>query len=115
MKRLALLAVIMAAPAPAHQVRLSEVGQPQSASYRLSGAVQIRPSLIWDDGVKTYLDWPKGTEAPAIFAIDASGGESLVNCYLRDGRYVIDDVFGRLIFRLDRLSARADRKAKERP
>lgn len=81
-----------------------------SGSYKLSGAVPIRPSLIWDDGAKTFLDWPQGVEAPAIFAIDAAGSESLVNSYYRDGRFVIDAVHSRLIFRLDQLTARADRR-----
>lgn len=81
-----------------------------SGSYKLSGAAVIRPALIWDDGEKTFLDWPEGIEAPAIFAIDASGGESLVNSYYRDGRFVIEAVYSRLLFRLDRLTARADRK-----
>jgi type IV secretion system protein VirB9 len=83
-----------------------------SGRYRLRGAAPIRPSLIWDDGEKTFLDWPEGIEAPAIFAIDAAGNESLVNSYHRDGHFVIDAVFPRLLFRLDRLLATADRKAK---
>jgi len=81
-----------------------------SGTYRISGAAAIRPSLIWDDGEKTFLDWPDNIEAPAIFAIDAAGDESLVNSYYRDGRFVIDAVYSRLLFRLDRLTARADRK-----
>lgn len=83
-----------------------------SGSYKVKGAAAIRPSLIWDDGEKTFLDWPEGIEAPAIFAIDAAGNESLVNSYHRDGRFVIDAVFPRLLFRLDRLVATADRKAE---
>jgi hypothetical protein len=34
----------------------------------------------------------------------------LVNSYYRDGRFVIDAVYSRLLFRLDRMTARADRK-----
>jgi len=84
-----------------------------SGSYRVRGAAPIRPSLIWDDGEKTFLDWPEGVEAPAIFAIDSSGTESLVNVYYRDGRFVIDAIYTRLLFRLDQLTARADRKASQ--
>jgi type IV secretion system protein VirB9 len=83
----------------------------QKTSYRLSGAASIRPSQLWDDGEKTFLDWPEGVEAPAIFAIDGAGNESLVNSYHRDGRFVIDAVYPRLLFRLDRLTAKADRRA----
>lgn len=81
-----------------------------SGSYKVKGDLPIRPSLIWDDGTKTFIDWPEGSDAPAIFAIDTSGNESLVNSYYRDGRFVIDAVYSRLLFRLDRLTARADRK-----
>ena len=83
-----------------------------SGSYRVKGAAAIRPSLIWDDGEKTFLDWPEGAEAPAIFTIDSAGNESLVNSYHREGKFVIDAVYPRLLFRLDRLVARADRKGE---
>ena len=113
MKRFAILAALCAAAVPvaiAAQEPRAVQGE-QSGTYKLSGAAPIRPSLIWDDGQKTFLDWPENIEAPAIFAIDAAGHESLVNSYYRDGRFVIDAVYSRLLFRLDRLTAQADRKA----
>jgi len=100
---------------PSQQASVAKLVEPaakQSGSYRLKGAAAIRPSLIWDDGEKTFLDWPEGTEAPAIFTIDSAGNESLVNSYHRDGKFVIDAVYSRLVFRLDQLIARADRKAE---
>lgn len=113
MKRLALMALLLCQPAWGQADLAEQVDQATkqiSGSYKLSGAPPIRPSLIWDDGRKTFLDWPEGVEAPAIFAIDAAGNESLVNSYYRDGRFVIDAVHSRLLFRLDQLTARADRK-----
>lgn len=92
--------------------KLDEPAAKPSGSYRLKGAAAIRPSLIWDDGEKTFMDWPEGIEAPAIFTIDSAGNESLVNSYHRDGKFVIDAVYSRLLFRLDQLTARADRKAE---
>ena len=89
----------------------TEAPKTDSGSYKLSGSSLIRPSLIWDDGRKTYLDWPDEIEAPAVFSVDGAGHESLVNSQWRDGRFVIDAVYPRLLFRLDRLTARADRKA----
>jgi len=86
-----------------------EPGRPLG-TYRFSGSALIRPSSIWDDGEKTFVDWPEDVEAPAIFAIDSAGEESLVNSYRRDGKFVIDAVYSRLQFRLDHLTARADRK-----
>ena len=114
MKRLVILAGLCATAVPvaiAAQEPRAVQGE-QSGTYKLSGAVPIRPSLIWDDGHKTFLDWPENIEAPAIFAIDAAGNESLVNSYYRDGKFVIDAVYSRLLFRLDRLAARADRNAR---
>ena len=113
MRALALIALFLfGAPlAQATSVQQAqETAGEASGSYKVSGAAAIRPSLIWDDGQKTFLDWPENIEAPAIFAIDAAGNESLVNSYYRDGRFVIDAVYSRLLFRLDRLTARADRK-----
>jgi type IV secretion system protein VirB9 len=116
MRRLALLAVMMLAIIPSRPVMAFEdtAAQPQagvSGSYKLRGSSSIRPSLIWDDGAKTYLDWREGVEAPAIFAIDGAGQETLVNSHYRNGRFVIDAVYTRLLFRLDRLMARAERRA----
>ena len=79
--------------------------------YELKGSRPIQPSEIWDDGSKTYLNWPQGTETPAIFALDSSGQETMVNSFTRGDHYVIDAVHTRLVFRLDRLTARAERKA----
>lgn len=82
-------------------------------TYRLSGAREVLPSAIWDDGAKTYLEWPEGVELPAVFAMDGRRGEALVNAYVRDGRLVIDAVYPQLNFRLDRLLASARREAKK--
>ena len=80
--------------------------------YRLTGATELRPSNIWDDGAKTYLEWPQGVELPAVFAMDGRRGEALVNVYMRDGRLVIDAVYSELVFRLDSLTASARRRTK---
>lgn len=83
-----------------------------AGSWRVTGDRLLRPSLIWDDGRRTYLDWPEELELPAVFAIDGRGAETLINGYVRGDRFVIDAVFSRLVFRLDRQTARADRRAK---
>jgi type IV secretion system protein VirB9 len=114
MTRSAVLATLLFGAMPAQPTSAQpsqEAAGHLSGSYKVSGSAVIRPSLIWDDGQKTFLNWPENVEAPAIFAIDAGGNESLVNSYYRDGRFVIDAVYSRLLFRLDRLTARADRKA----
>lgn len=78
--------------------------------YRLSGSRALRPETIDDDGAKTYIAWPDGAVMPAVFAIDPSGQEMLVDGYMRDGLYTIDRIYTRLIFRYDRQVASATRR-----
>lgn len=78
--------------------------------YRLSGAKEIRPDAMSDDGVHTYITWAPDQSLPAIFAIDRAGHETLVNGAMRSGVFVIDAIAERVVFRLDKRTARADRK-----
>lgn len=88
---------------------LEPVVQPEPGRYRLSGSRALRPSAITDDGVRTAIAWGPRQTLPAVFAINDRGEESLVDGYMRDGRYVIDAVHPALLFRLDRQTARAER------
>ena len=78
--------------------------------YRVSGARELRPQSIRDDGARTYIEWADAAEIPAVFAVDDRGDQVLVTGYLREGLYVIDAVHSRLVFRLGRQSARATRE-----
>lgn len=82
--------------------------------YKLRGKRALRPSAMDDDGVHTYLEWSPNQTMPAVFAIDAEGQESLVNGMVRDGRYVIDSVSKRLIFRLGDRIAYATRRLRRK-
>lgn len=84
---------------------------PIEGRYRLGGARALRPSRIADDGIHTYIEWASEQSLPAVYAIDAGGRETLVNGGMRDGLFVIDGVSPRLIFRIDRNVAHADRVA----
>jgi len=77
--------------------------------YRLSGTRALRPSRISDDGRHTYIEWPRDRALPAVYAVDSSGQEALVNGMMRDDLFVIDAVVPRLAFRIDRQVARAVR------
>ena len=80
--------------------------------YRLSGARALRPSRISDDGRHTYIEWPRDRALPAVYALDERGQEALVNGMMRDDLFVIDAVVPRLVFRIDRDVARAERVAE---
>jgi type IV secretion system protein VirB9 len=80
-----------------------------SYRYRVSGSRTIRPSALGNDGSTTIIEWPDKVAIPAIFRIDDDGQETLVNSEMQDGRFVIEGIQNRLVFRLDRLTARAER------
>lgn len=77
--------------------------------YRLGGSRSVRPVAVSDDGERTYVEWRDEQTLPAVFALDDRRREMLVDGQMRDGRYVIDAVYPTLVFRLDRLTARATR------
>jgi type IV secretion system protein VirB9 len=82
--------------------------------YRLSGVRALRPSAMDDDGRHTYIEWAPDHAMPAVFAIDEQGEEIAVDGYMRDGRYTIDAVKPKLIFRIDKQTATAERLRPER-
>jgi type IV secretion system protein VirB9 len=77
--------------------------------YRVSGARELRPSRIGDDGTHTYIQWPAESAIPAVYALNDAGQEALVNGAMREDMFVIDAVVPRLVFRIDQHVARADR------
>ena len=95
-----------AAPAVAAVVPGATVMQ---SFYKLSGAKALRPASVTDDGLRTTIAWYPKQTLPAVYTIDAHGNDVLVNSSMRDGRTVIDDVFGGLQFRFGKLIATATR------
>jgi type IV secretion system protein VirB9 len=78
--------------------------------YKISGDRTLRPASISDDGQHTYISWPSGAPIPAVYAVDSSGNEMLLNGMMgTNDVYAVDGVPQRLIFRIDRSVARADR------
>jgi type IV secretion system protein VirB9 len=78
--------------------------------YRISGARALRPNSVSDDGQHTYISWPKGAPIPAVYTVDRSGGEVLINGMMgTDDIYVVDGTPQLLTFRIDSDVARAER------
>lgn len=77
--------------------------------YRISGDKLLRPSSVTTDGRRTYLSWPSDRALPAVFAVDEDGRELVVDGMMRDDVMVIDWVVPKLLFRIDRRTARAER------
>lgn len=91
-------------PAP---VVVMEIAQPKPAidpnsfnrSYTMTGARDLLPAEVFDDGRLTYFSWAANLAAPAIFAVAPDGRETLVNYAVRDGRTVVQQTAGRFILR----------------
>lgn len=81
----------------------------QTWHYRLRGDREVRPADIWDDGYKTRISYELGQALPAVFAIGPTGEEEVVNGYMRGEVFVLDRVYGELVFRIDREKATARR------
>ena len=63
-----------------------------NAAYSYDGAISNLPSRVFDDEEATYFQFGAGDDYPAIFALDADGGEAVVNSAERDGYIVVDQV-----------------------
>ena len=95
-------------PAPAD----AAVVAPEPGRYKLAGSNDVRPDAISDDGAKTYIMWRDSQTLPAVFVIDRDGKETRADGAMRDGRYVLDSVNDKLVFRLDKKMATALRVPK---
>jgi type IV secretion system protein VirB9 len=82
-------------------------------TYRLSGSRRLRPTSVVDDGVHTYIQWPRDVPLPAVYSVDEQGRESLINGMMRDDVFVIDEIVRRLVFRIDNATAGAVRRRQE--
>lgn len=96
-------------PAPPAEATASDQPAIPAGRYKLSGARQIQPDAISDDGMKTYIMWRADQTLPAVFKIGRDGKETLADGAMRDGRYVLDSIANRLVFRLDKETAAAVR------
>lgn len=60
--------------------------------YAYSGARRLRPEQAFDDGTFTYLKFGKQDITPAIFVVDETGHESLINFNIQGDYLVIERV-----------------------
>lgn len=99
-------------PAAPGQSALPEQPAPalSEGTWKVTGDRNLRPLEISDDGVKTYIEWAPDQALPAVFAIPPSGGEEVVDGYMRDTVFVIDRVHPKLVFRIDNHTAIARRR-----
>lgn len=68
--------------------------------YEFSGSDNIAPVKVFDDGDFTYLEFTEDNyEMPAVYAVDSSGYENLVNSRIVDKYLVIEQIASQFTLR----------------
>ncbi|WZV81229.1 TrbG/VirB9 family P-type conjugative transfer protein [Burkholderia pseudomallei] len=89
-------------------------GRVYDFGWRVTGAAEIRPYQVFDDGQKIYLQFADPKRVPAILA-DTPGGLVLLH-WRPDPPYIIVDQMERaLVFRAGASEARATRDSPGEP
>jgi type IV secretion system protein VirB9 len=60
----------------------------------------IVPTMVFDDGTKTYFSFPNNRPLPAIFETVADQSEEMVNVHVDGDQLVVDRVSRRFVLRL---------------
>ena len=86
--------------------------------YALSGdRPSWRPLRAFDDGQKTYIEFPSGLsqgEAPPLFVLGADGKAELANYRVRERYYIVDRLFDAAELRLGLKKQQVVRITRER-
>lgn len=100
----------------AEEARLTQPPQlfGQTWTYSVRGDFTVSPLAISDDGMRTEILYGANQALPAVFAIGPTGEEMAINGNMRGDTYVIDQVFDRLVFRIDKARAVATRSQEPR-
>jgi len=81
-------------------------------NYRLSGDREIRPDSIFDDGIRTYIEWHPDRALPAVFGVGPDDDEEVVAGFMREGVFVVDRIYPELVFRFNKERAKARRQVE---
>jgi type IV secretion system protein VirB9 len=65
-------------------------------NYRISGAAAFKPTRVFDDGKKTYIEFPEGiksAELPPLFIMSHEDKPQIVNYRYKNRFYIVDRLF----------------------
>ena len=74
-------------------------------AWASAGSAALLPTRAYDDGEAVFLNWPQGTDIPAILITNADGDEGPVNFTTRGDMVVVDGVPPQIILRSGRDTA----------
>lgn len=84
--------VYPAEPEPAAPPQEAPPPEQWNLAYSYDGSPELAPDRLFDDGQSTWFRFAADEDAPAIYARDAEGAESLVNFTVRGPYVVVDQV-----------------------
>jgi len=90
-------------PKPAREE--TAVPQVLNERYQFCGARQLKPRRVFDDGVRTTIEFGDAQELPAVFVRNPDGSESLVNFTVVGTGLIVHRVVEHLILRRGSLTA----------
>jgi type IV secretion system protein VirB9 len=61
-------------------------------AYSYQGSTKALPTQLFDDGQSTYFAFATDADLPAIYAVEADGGEGVVNSHILLGFTVVDRI-----------------------
>ncbi|MGZ3376445.1 MAG: TrbG/VirB9 family P-type conjugative transfer protein [Phenylobacterium sp.] len=61
-------------------------------AYSYQGSTKALPTQLFDDGQSTYFAFAPDADLPAIYAVEADGGEAVVNSHVLAGYTVVDRI-----------------------
>ena len=61
-------------------------------AYSYQGSTKALPTQLFDDGQSTYFAFAADADLPAIYAVEADGGEAVVNSHMLAGYTVVDRI-----------------------
>ncbi len=64
----------------------------RNSAYSYSGASELIPLRVFDDGLSTYFKWASDVSTPAVYALNSDNSESIVNYASRGDYLVIEQV-----------------------
>jgi type IV secretion system protein VirB9 len=85
-------------------------GNLSAGQYRLRGDKRLWPEEMGDNGLATSIRWATEVTLPAVYSENDRGDLALVNGVMREGIYVLDAVYSKLVFIRGKSRAGALRK-----
>ncbi|MBW8734025.1 MAG: TrbG/VirB9 family P-type conjugative transfer protein [Asticcacaulis sp.] len=77
----------------------------RNTAYSYSGATELVPLRVFDDGLSTYFRWSASVSTPAVYALNNDNSESIVNYSARGDYLVVEQVARAFVLRRGTLRA----------